>query len=180
MKSNDGSFVSHPPFDFQELLQLVELMKSTSQFSEFRLRANGFELELRRGPAGEGVAASNGAAPMSPSLTQAAPAATATGASMPPQDSQPHRRAQTRAHAEGLAVVAAPMVGTVYLSPEPGAPPFVAVGQPVEAGTQLCIVEVMKLMNSITADCKGVVSDILVDDAEAVEFGQALFVITPA
>ena len=173
--------MSHPPFDFQELLQLVELMKSTSQFSEFRLRANGFELELRRGPAGAGAAAGNGAAPMAPPVpAQAAPAAVAPGASMPPQDSQPHRRAQTRAHAEGLAVVAAPMVGTVYLSPEPGAPPFVAVGQPVEAGTQLCIVEVMKLMNSVTADCKGVVSDILVDDAEAVEFGQALFVITPA
>ena len=172
--------MSQQSFDFQDLLQLVELMKSTSQFSEFRLRANGIELELRRGPACAVASARNGEAPMSPVPTQAAPAAAVARASMPQQDSEQHRRAQARAHAEGLAVVEAPMVGTVYLAPEPGAPPFVAVGQPVEAGTQLCIVEVMKLMNSVTADCKGVVSDILVDDAEAVEFGQALFVITPA
>lgn len=175
MKSQDGAFVSHPPFDFQELLQLVELMKSTSQFSEFRLRANGFELELRRGPAG--AAAGNGAAPVPPAPLQLKAADVAL---MPPQDSQPHRRAQARVHAEGLAIVTAPMVGTVYLSPEPGAPPFVTVGQAVDAGSPLCIVEVMKLMNSITAECAGMVSDILVDDAEAVEFGQGLFVITPA
>jgi acetyl-CoA carboxylase biotin carboxyl carrier protein len=72
------------------------------------------------------------------------------------------------------------MVGTVYLAPEPGARPFVEIGQSVEADTQVCIVEVMKLMNSIVAGRKGVVSDILVDDGEAVEYGQPLFVITPA
>ncbi len=72
------------------------------------------------------------------------------------------------------------MVGTVYLAPEPGAKPFVEVGQAVEAGTQLCIVEVMKLMNAVTAGRNGVVSEILVGDAEPVEFGQPLFVITAA
>ncbi len=71
------------------------------------------------------------------------------------------------------------MVGTVYRAPEPGAEPFVEVGQRVEAGDRLCIIEVMKLMNAIHADGAGTVADILFVDAEAVAFGQPLFVIAP-
>lgn len=70
------------------------------------------------------------------------------------------------------------MVGTVYHAPEPGAKPFVEVGQRVSAGEQLCIIEVMKLMNSIDAETLGVVSEILIADGEAVQYGQELFVIS--
>ena len=66
------------------------------------------------------------------------------------------------------------------MAPEPGAPPFVQVDQSVEADTQVGIVEVMKLMNSIVAGQRGVVSDILVEDGAAVEYAQPLFLITPA
>lgn len=170
----------HQPFDFQDLLQLVELMKSTSQFSEFKLRAGDIELELRRGPA---AAPAPAAAPTLPAAVPA-PAALPSG-ELPPElpheaTARPDARPRAHVHREGLAVVKAPMVGTVFLAPEPGARPFVAIGQQVEAGTQVCIVEVMKLMNSVAAGCKGVVSEILVGDGQAVEFGQALFVITPA
>lgn len=79
----------------------------------------------------------------------------------------------------GASVVKAPMVGTVYRASEPGAAPFVTVGQSVSPGDPLCIIEVMKLMNSIAAECSGVVSDILVDDGQAVQHGQELFVISP-
>lgn len=174
------------PLDFQDVLQLVELMKSSTQFSEFKLRAGTIELELRRGPAS--AAGPNGPAapampvtPPQPPAQAAAPAAVREMAPRVPSTRAASGKVGAAAvRPEGAEVTKAPMVGTVYLAPEPGARPFVEVGQAVEAGTQLCIVEVMKLMNAVTAGRKGVVSEILVGDAEPVEFGQPLFVITPA
>ncbi|MFZ5509542.1 MAG: acetyl-CoA carboxylase biotin carboxyl carrier protein, partial [Pseudomonadota bacterium] len=80
---------------------------------------------------------------------------------------------------EGMVVVEAPMVGTFYRAPEPGAKPFVEVGQRVAPDTVVCIIEVMKLMNSIAARHAGVVAQILVNDGDPVEFGQPLVVIDP-
>ena len=184
MKFPDGAPVSDRSFDFQDVLQLVELMKATSQFTEFKLRAGSIELELRRGPPGIASHAGTGAAAdTGPTLPPRDPGTPAL-ASAPPTVDETRRESKSleasRAHPEGHAVVKAPMVGTVYLAPEPGAKPFVEVGQVVKAGTQICIVEVMKLLNSVTAGCDGVVAEILVGDAEAVEFGQALFVIAPS
>ena len=71
------------------------------------------------------------------------------------------------------------MVGTFYKAPEPGARPFVEVGQRVEADTIVCIIEVMKLMNSIPAGTSSVVRDVLVADAEPVDAGQVIIVIDP-
>jgi acetyl-CoA carboxylase biotin carboxyl carrier protein len=76
----------------------------------------------------------------------------------------------------GQAIVA-PLVGTVYLAPEPGAPPFVADGESVEAGQQVAIIEAMKLMNRVEADHAGRVVKILVADNDMVEFGQELMII---
>ncbi len=72
-----------------------------------------------------------------------------------------------------------PTVGTFYRAPLPGAEPFVQPGQRVEADTIVCIIEVMKLMNSIPAGCAGTVTHVLVGDAEPVEYGQPLIVIDP-
>jgi acetyl-CoA carboxylase biotin carboxyl carrier protein len=74
-------------------------------------------------------------------------------------------------------VVKAPMVGTFYRSPSPGAEAFVQVGQVVKEGETLCIIEAMKLLNEIEADASGVVKAILLDNGEPVEFGEPLFVI---
>jgi acetyl-CoA carboxylase biotin carboxyl carrier protein len=73
--------------------------------------------------------------------------------------------------------VKAPMVGTFYRSPNPGAAPFVEVGQTVKEGEPLCIIEAMKLLNEIEADKAGVIKEILVENGEPVEYGQPLFVI---
>lgn len=159
------------PLGFQDVLRLVELIKTSTNFSEIRLRTADVELELRRiGPA----------APTS----ALAPAATATRVPLPEQPPvpaptpapSPAGPAQAAA-GEGMHLVTAPMVGTVYFAPEPGAAPFVQVGQPVGPDDQVCIVEVMKLMNSIPAGCRGVVREVLVADGEPVAFGQALFAI---
>ena len=81
--------------------------------------------------------------------------------------------------ANGLIRVEAPMVGTFYRAPQPGAPPFVEEGQAVGAGQTLCILEAMKLMNEVKTDVEGIVRTIHVENAEAVEFGQLLFELEP-
>lgn len=76
--------------------------------------------------------------------------------------------------------VMAPIVGTFYLSPAPEAPPYVKVGDQVEEGTVLCIIEAMKLMNEIEAEQSGTITEILVQNEDPVEYGQLLFRIDPA
>jgi acetyl-CoA carboxylase biotin carboxyl carrier protein len=75
--------------------------------------------------------------------------------------------------------IRAPMVGTFYRAPSPESPPYVEVGQTVEAGQVICIIEAMKLMNEIKSEIKGKILEILVDNAEPVEFGQPMFLIEP-
>ena len=78
------------------------------------------------------------------------------------------------------ALVRAPIVGTFYAAPSPDAAPFVAVGDRVEAGQTLCIIEAMKLMNEIESEVSGEIVEICVENAQPVQFGQTLFKIRPA
>lgn len=97
--------------------------------------------------------------------------------STPPQltetPAEPDEPAEPQGHA-----VKSPMVGTFYRSPSPGAEPFAEVGQSVNVGDTLCIIEAMKLLNEIEADQSGVISAILVESGQPVEFGQPLFIIS--
>ncbi len=158
---------------FRDVLEMIELIKASSNFSEIRLRSGDLEIELRRGGALEPSAPT--APPVggvSGAVAHAAESATlSSGRSAQPGPSRPTAR-------EGVHLVCAPMVGTIYHAAQPGAAPFVTLGQAVAAGAQLCIIEVMKLMNSVQAGCAGVVSEIFVADGQAVEHGQALFAIT--
>ena len=86
---------------------------------------------------------------------------------------------QPVAPSNGLVRVEAPMVGTFYRAPQPGAPPFVEEGQPVGAGQTLCILEAMKLMNEVKSDVEAIVRKIYVENAQPVEFGQLLFELEP-
>lgn len=99
----------------------------------------------------------------------AAPAAAAAAAPAAPAEAAPA--------AAPVDAVKSPMVGTAYLSPEPGANPFIAVGAPVKQGDTLLIIEAMKVMNPITAPKAGKISQILVGDSQPVEFDQPLVVI---
>ena len=111
-----------------------------------------------------------------PVLASAPPAAAAAPAlSAPPM----HAKEDVGAPAEEIAgqTVKSPMVGTAFLSPEPGAQPFIEVGKPVKAGDTLLIVEAMKVMNPITAPEGGVVKKILISDGQPVEFDQPLVII---
>ena len=173
--------------DFQDVLQLVELIKSSSNFNELKLRSGDIEIELRRGganprvaptdlSASASVAVAAATAPAQPHANGASPVAPAQAG--PALDLGALPKKPPPASRDDMTVIRSPMVGAVYHAAEPGATPFVKVGQRVEPGDPICIIEVMKLMNSINADCHGVVTEILVVDGEAVEFGQDLFVIS--
>ena len=105
----------------------------------------------------------------SPVVAPAAPAPTA-----------PTEPASTEKTDDGLHEVLSPMVGTFYQAASPEADPFVHEGQRVESGQTLCIIEAMKIMNEIPADIQGEVVEILVGDAQPVEYNQALFKIRPS
>lgn len=160
-----------PLLSYLDLIEIVEMFRATSHFNELRLKSGELELEVRRGgspaPQREPIASERS----SPGQPAEAPAQRAhSGGSAATAGAASSPRA---------VKVTSPMVGTFYCAPEPGAAPFVQRGQKVEADTTLCIVEVMKLMNTITAGHAGVVADILVQDGQPVEYGQLLMVIEP-
>jgi acetyl-CoA carboxylase biotin carboxyl carrier protein len=107
-----------------------------------------------------------------PQYSQPAPAAAAPGAIDAPAAPATPAAAAPQGH-----VVTSPMVGTFYRAPSPGADPFVQVGDTVKEGQTICIIEAMKLLNEIESDKSGVVKEILVENGQAVEYGQPLFVV---
>ena len=160
--------MSNAGFSYQDLLQIVDLIKTSSRFSEFHIKVGEMELDIRRA----GGSPRDPAAPVTPSAATTAPESI-TG---PSSDS---RRASSPDYPAGSLLVKSPMVGSFYRAPEPGAKPFVEVGSAVGPDTLIGIVEVMKLMNSIPAAGHGVVTHILVGDGEPVQYGQVLVVIEP-
>jgi len=158
--------VAKDSLTYEDLLRIVELVKSSPQFSEFRLKVGEIELHLKR-------KRESGAAAPRESRDAAAEPKEGEPASAAP------RRAAPDAWPDPWIVVRAPMVGTFYRAPAPGAAPFVEIGQAVQPDATVCIIEVMKLMNSIAAGARGVIREILVEDAQAVEYGQPLVVLEP-
>lgn len=204
--------MSNETMTYRDLLELVELIKSSSDFGEFHVKLGDLEVDLRRGARADSVA-SSAPAHAPPRLAQAAQADTSAAASsdaaVPPNgvaqepashqrhghvgggeivtdsvarepSAEPGTRAAPLAFPPGAVLIKSPMVGMFYRASEPGARPFVEVGQQVDAETTVCIIEVMKLMNSIPAGQKGTVTHVLVDDSEPVEYGQVLMVLDPA
>jgi len=160
---------------YDDLLQIVELIKSAESFSEFHLKIGDIELDLRKSDAGA-------SAPPAASANTPLPAADVTASAKLAPAAADRVAAGSKAAFEvptGAVVIKSPMVGTFYRSPEPGAKPFVEVGQRVSPDTTVCIIEVMKLMNSISAGCEGTVTHVLANDAEAVDAGQLLIIIEP-
>ncbi len=98
----------------------------------------------------------------------------------PPSSPPTHSEKEIKKHASNLIEIKAPMVGTFYRAPAPDAAPFVEVGDSIKNGDTLCIIEAMKLMNEIKSDVKGKIKEILVENAEPVEYGQVLFLVEPA
>lgn len=155
--------------DLEELATVVGLLKD-AEFTEFRYEKADMRLVVSRGA----VVPHEEAA--LPRRAEIPPAVRPSTPALQPAKAQPAAAAAPAAH-DGAEVVRTPLLGTFYASPKPGEPPFVRVGDRVEAKTVLCIVEVMKLMNSVEAGCSGVVVAIHAEDGQLVESGQALFSI---
>jgi len=157
--------------NIKEVKDLIQEILA-SDICEFELEHTGTKVKLRRGSPGE--AAHQGAAPMafhsSPSAPQAATRMEPAPAIAP---------ASEAADESGLHFITSPIVGTFYRSPSPAAEPYVKIGDMVDEGKTLCIVEAMKLMNEIPSDISGEVVRVYAENSHPVEFGQRLFGIRP-
>ena len=160
----------------QELRELVEFLKA-NEIAEFDMEQD--DLKVRIKFAGEPAAAAPAGgvdyAHLSRLMASATPAAPPAAAS--PVAAAPS--APAAAPEESLHEVKSPIVGTFYESPSPGTPPFVNIGDQVEVGQVLCIVEAMKLMNEIESDVAGEVVKRISASGQPVEYGQPLFAIKP-
>ena len=160
----------------QELRELVEFLKA-NEIAEFDMEQD--DLKVRIKFAGEPAAAAPAGgvdyAHLSRLMASATPAAPQAAAS--PVAAAPS--APAAAPEESLHEVKSPIVGTFYESPSPGTPPFVNIGDQVEVGQVLCIVEAMKLMNEIESDVAGEVVKRISASGQPVEYGQPLFAIKP-
>lgn len=168
-----GKTLSAPELTRQEVETIIQLIKSASDVTEFSLKYGSTEIYISR-------AQNSSAAPQSGSPRISV---TDHGKALTPATENRSAEAPAKPASASVMpsaneiVIKAPMVGTFYRSPAPLEPPFVEVGQKVETGAVLCIIEVMKLMNSIPAERPGKVKAVLVSDGEAVEFGQPLIVL---
>lgn len=159
--------------DLKDIKAIIDLMKKNS-VSEFELEKQDFKIKLKRGGNGGGGAMTGGAAyEESQMIAYAPPVAIATGRA-PAATAQP-----APAPASSELEVKSPMIGTFYRSPSPESPSYVEVGTEVQPDTVVCIIEAMKVMNEIKAETRGVITQVLVDNAKPVEFGQPLFKVRP-
>jgi acetyl-CoA carboxylase biotin carboxyl carrier protein len=158
------------PEDIEALVRTFD----ESDWDELRVVIDGLEVYLSKDPhdrqtpaAARSMDASPDPAPRraAAAISAASPAkATAAAPELP----------------HGMVAVRAPNLGTFYRAPKPGAPPYVSLGQTVDADTEICLIEVMKLFTPVRAGVSGIVRRILVEDAQLVEFDQPLFVIEPS
>ena len=149
--------------DLKDIKAIIDLMRKNS-ISEFELEKDAFKIKLKRSGNGAGVSYEDNpqqiayAQQPSQALLATAPAAAPAG---------------------NEAEIKSPMVGTFYSSPSPEASPYVEIGAEVGPDTVVCIIEAMKVMNEIKAEARGVITQLIVDNAKPVEFGTPLFKIRP-
>jgi acetyl-CoA carboxylase biotin carboxyl carrier protein len=150
--------------DVREILRIID----ESDLTELRLETEGFSLHVVKGGRD---AEATAPAPTTDEPPSPTPAEAPRG---------PSEGLAELSEANGLSTITAPMLGTFYRAEAPGKPPFVELGALVEPDTIVCIIEVMKMMNSVPAGVSGTIAEIVPENAELVEYGQPLFRVTPA
>lgn len=153
--------------DLKDIKAIIDLMKKNS-VSEFELEKQDFKIRLKRGTNG-----SSGSVEDTPVLTYVQP----NVALQAPLGSGQAPAAAAPASSE--VEIKSPMIGTFYRAPSPEAASYVEVGAEVSPETVVCIIEAMKVMNEIKAEARGTITQVLVENAKPVEFGQPLFKIRP-
>jgi acetyl-CoA carboxylase biotin carboxyl carrier protein len=162
----------------KELKELIEFLIE-KDIAEFELERGDIKVKIKRG--GEHHAYARAEMPFVavPAVPAISVGASAQAASAPPATAVPAATPEPPAE-ENLHIVKSPIVGTFYEAPSPGAPPFVKVGDTVETGQILCIVEAMKLLNEIESDLSGEIVKKMAVNGQPIEYGQELFAIRPA
>jgi len=135
-----------------------------NDLSVFKMEKEGFKITLKKGTDFQPVITTT-AAPVAYTTATPAAAATVSTADAPAESKE----------SSNLREITSPMVGTFYASPSPEAPPFVSVGQEVTEDTVVCIMEAMKVMNEIKAECRGTIAEIVAENGKPVQYGQVLF-----
>ncbi len=153
--------------DIREIRKILDMIRD-NDLAEFEVEDQGFRLKVRRRIGGEMAVTASAPPPATPGGV--APAVSAVPAAPPPAAEPEEGHWHT---------ITAPIVGTFYRASAPDADPFVTVGQEVDENTVVCIIEAMKVMNEIKAECRGIVRQVLVENATPVQFGQALFKVEP-
>ena len=153
--------------DLKDIKAIIDLMRKNS-VSEFELEKEGFKIRLKRAGSGNIPA---GQYDDAPAVTYA-PLNPAIQVALPP--------APPPVQATNEVEIKSPMIGTFYRSPSPESASYVEVGTEVSPETVVCIIEAMKVMNEIKAEVKGVITQVLVENAKPVEFGQPMFKARPA
>jgi len=154
------------------IAQLVQILKDAPELGAIEVRRGlfGFWSSVRVSKAGHGTGVGGGS-----HYVVSAPSLSAT----PAPGAVPAVAAAPAVPVTSLLEIKSPMVGTFYKSPEPGAEAYVKAGSRVSQGQVVCIIEAMKIMNEIESDVQGVVREVLVENAQPVEFGQPLFRVDP-
>jgi acetyl-CoA carboxylase biotin carboxyl carrier protein len=152
-----------------EIKELIELI-SAKQFNEFELRRGEFYIRVQTGQSRFITELNLQGTNSSSSLAESQAFAPATAAPRAVVAS-----AAVQEEEEKLHIIVSPIVGTFYRSPDPSSDPFVKIGDHVEAGQILCIIEAMKLMNEIQSDANGKIAKVFVENGQPVEYGQQLF-----
>lgn len=153
--------------ELKDIKAIIDLMRKNA-ISEFELERQDYKIRLKRGVNSGSIVAFDdiGNAPPPVLLPANSPGSTAT----------PGKPADGSA---GQLEIKSPMIGTLYRSPSPDSAPYVDVGSEVGPDTVVCIIEAMKVMNEIKAEVRGVITQVLIDNAKPVEFGQPLYKVRP-
>ena len=154
--------------DLKDIKAIIDLMKKNS-VSEFELEKQDFKIRLKRGSSNGGNSATS--YEETPVVAYVQPQNLAIQAPAAGIAAQPTASAELE--------IKSPMIGTFYRAPSPESAPYVEVGTEVGADTVVCIIEAMKVMNEIKAEAKGVITQVMIENAKPVEFGQPLFKLRP-
>ncbi|MGA2220746.1 MAG: acetyl-CoA carboxylase biotin carboxyl carrier protein [Verrucomicrobiia bacterium] len=149
-----------------EQIKAIIVMMKENDLSEFSMEQDGLKIRIKRGP--EGFQQTVSLPPPAAVPVVVAPAAPTAVVPASPTEA-------AAGSADEIKYITSPMVGTFYRGPSPEAPPYVEVGKQVDEEAVVCIIEAMKVMNEIKSEIRGVITEVLVENAKPVEFGQKLF-----